>query len=370
MTLDEWPALLQTVLRIAGFLLGASVVFAALASAIRTFVLPRSASDFVGRAVFVSLRRAFDRRVRKARTYEERDRIMALYAPIGLLLLLVAWLVLVWIGFSGMLWAAGIGSWYDALRASGSSLLTLGFAALDGLPETILAFAEAMIGLILIALLIAYLPTIYSAFSRRETAVTLLEVRAGSPPSAVEMILRYQRIHGLHRLSDVWTTWEAWFADVEESHTSLAALVFFRSPKPEHSWVTAAGAVLDAASLVNAAIDTPRDPQADLCIRAGYIALRRIADFFRVSYDPQPGRGDPISISREEFDEACEVLAEAGVPLKPDRDLAWLDFAGWRVNYDTVLLALASITMAPYAPWSSDRSVRLQRPARRGLVRP
>jgi len=369
MTLTHWPTLLQTVLRVVVFLLGASVVFAALASAIRTFVLPRSASDFVGRAVFASLRRTFDRRVRKARTYEERDRIMALYAPIGLLLLLAAWLVLVWIGFFGMLWAVGVESWHDALRASGLSLLTLGFASPDGLPQTILAFAEAMIGLILIALLIAYLPTIYSAFSRRETAVTLLEVRAGSPPSAVEMILRYNRIHGLHRLSEVWTTWEAWFADVEESHTSLAALVFFRSPKPEHSWVTAAGAVLDAASLVNAAIDTPRDPQADLCIRAGYIALRRIADFFRVSYDPQPRRGDPISISREEFDEACEVLAEAGVPLKPDRDLAWLDFAGWRVNYDTVLLALASITMAPYAPWSSDRSVRQQRPARRGRER-
>ncbi|HKZ84313.1 MAG TPA: hypothetical protein VJ793_11725 [Anaerolineae bacterium] len=369
MTLTHWPTLLQTVLRVVVFLLGASVVFAALASAIRTFVLPRSASDFVGRAVFASLRRTFDRRVRKARTYEERDRIMALYAPIGLLLLLAAWLVLVWIGFFGMLWAVGVESWHDALRASGLSLLTLGFASPDGLPQTILAFAEAMIGLILIALLIAYLPTIYAAFSRRETAVTLLEVRAGSPPSAVEMILRYNRIHGLHRLSEVWTTWEAWFADVEESHTSLAALVFFRSPKPEHSWVTAAGAVLDAASLVNAAIDAPHDPQADLCIRAGYIALRRIADFFRVSYDPQPRRGDPISISREEFDEACEVLAEAGVPLKPDRDLAWLDFAGWRVNYDTVLLALASITMAPYAPWSSDRSVRQQRPARRGRER-
>ena len=360
----DWPAVLHAVARIAVFLLGVSVVFATLASAIRSFVLPRSASDFVGRAVFVSLRRLFDWRVRKARTYADHDRIMALYAPIGLLLLLVTWLALVWIGFAGMFWAAGVESWYDALRASGSSLLTLGFAALAGLPQTMLALAEAVIGLILIALLIAYLPTIYAAFSRRETAVTLLEVRAGSPPSAVEMLLRYNRIHGLQRLNELWTAWEAWFAEVEESHTSLAALVFFRSPKPEHSWVTAAGAVLDAASLVNAAIRVPRDPQADLCIRAGYIALRRIADFFRVPYVPHPRRGDPISISREEFDEACEVMRQAGVPLKPDRDLAWLDFAGWRVNYDTVLLALASITMAPYAPWSSDRSMRSPRSRR------
>jgi hypothetical protein len=106
----------------------------------------------------------------------------------------------------------------------------------------------------------------------------------------------------------------------------------------------------------------PVDPQADLCIRAGFIALRRIADFFRVPHNPNPQPGDPISISREEYDLACDQLAAAHVPLKADRDQAWRDFSGWRVNYDTVLLALAAITMAPYAPWSSDRSLL---PARR-----
>ena len=102
--------------------------------------------------------------------------------------------------------------------------------------------------------------------------------------------------------------------------------------------------------------------QADLCIRAGYLALRRIADFFQIAYNANPQPGDPISISRDEFDAACDELARHGVPLKADRDQAWRDFAGWRVNYDTVLLALAAITMAPYAPWSSDRSLL---PARR-----
>ena len=92
-----------------------------------------------------------------------------------------------------------------------------------------------MIGLILVALLIAYLPTMYSAFSRREQAVNMLEVRAGSPPSASEMLMRFNRIHGLDKLADYWKIWEAWFADVEESHTTLPALVFFRSPRPENS---------------------------------------------------------------------------------------------------------------------------------------
>ncbi len=77
----------------------------------------------------------------------------------------------------------------------------------------------------------------------------------------------------------------------------------------------------------------------------------------RTGHDPDPRPDDPISIRREEFDEACERLAEAGVPLHHDRDQAWRDYAGWRVNYDTVLLALADLIMAPYSPWTSDRSV-------------
>ncbi len=210
-------------------------------------------------------------------------------------------------------------------------------------------------GLILVALLIAYLPAIYAAFAQRETAVSLLEVRAGSPPSAVELLKRHHRIHGLDRLHDLWQNWELWFAEVAESHTSLAALVFFRSSKPEHSWVTAAGAVLDAAALANSTINVPHDVQADLCLRAGYLALRAVADFFRFPYNPNPNPDDRISITREEFDAACADLRAQGVPLVPDMDKAWRNYSGWRVNYDVVLLALADLTMAPYAPWSSDR---------------
>ncbi len=348
---------MDTLTRMAVFLLGAFLVAGTLLSAIQTFVLPRSANVLLTRIVFRSLFRVLSIGLRKARTYEARDRIMALYAPVGLLMLPPAWLVLVLIGYTGMYWALGVEPIYTAFRLSGSSLLTLGFATQEGVILSLLQFSQAALGMILIALLISYMPTIYSAFSRRETLVTMLEVRAGSPPSAVEMLKRYHRLHGLNSLHDVWVAWETWFSEIEESHTSLAALVFFRSPQPDHSWVTAAGAVLDAASLTRSTVDLPRDVQADLCIRAGYLALRRIADFFRVTHNPDPKPGDPIGVSRQEFDDACDELAAQGVPLKPDRDQAWRDFTGWRVNYDTVLLALAGITMAPYAPWSSDRSV-------------
>ena len=343
--------------RILVFLLGAGIAVATLLSAIRTFVLPRSASVRLSKFVFLVSRLCFNLWTRRASGYEERDRAMALYAPITLLILPAVWLTLVHIGYTGMFWAMGVDSWRTAFEVSGSSLLTLGFARVAGLVATMLSFSEAALGLILVALLISYLPTMYSAFSRRELAVTMLEVRAGSPPSAVELFARYRRLNRLDLLNQLWVTWEVWFADIEETHTSLAALTFFRSPQPDHSWVTAAGAILDSAALAASTLDIPRDPQADLCIRAGYLALQRIADFFLITYSPAPSGDDWISISRVEFDDAYERLAPASVPLKPDRDQAWRDFRGWRVNYDRALLGLAALTMAPYAPWSSDRSL-------------
>jgi hypothetical protein len=349
--------LLLIPLRALAFALGLLGVIGTCISALRTFVLPRSAPDRISRSVFIGVRALFELRKKRLETYAQRDRAMELYAPISLIVLLCTWLLCIQIGYMGMYWAVDGQSIYDAYKISGSSLLTLGFTLVDNLPTTVLTFSEATIGLILIALLISYLPTIYSAFQRRESAVTMLEIRAGSPPSAVEMLIRYTRLQRLDQLGEIWKSWEVWFVDIEESHTSLAALSFFRSPQPQRSWITAAATVLDAASLVRSSVDIPTDSQADLCIRAGYLALRYIASFFRIAFNPEPLATDPISISRAEFDEALSELADAGVPLKPDREQAWQDFAGWRVNYDTVVLALAELTMAPAARWSSDRQL-------------
>lgn len=354
--------IVTVLLRVLLFALGASLVVGTVVSAVRTFVLPRSARTLIPVLVFRAIRLLFLLRMKRVQTYEQRDQVMAIYAPLSLLALPVAWLSLTLIGYTAMYRAWSVTPWSTAFKVSGSSLLTLGFATAGGVPSTLLVLSEATIGLILVALLISYLPAMYAAFSRREEAVTMLEVRAGSPPSAVEMFKRFQRLKRLELLHDLWLSWEIWFVDLEESHTSFAALTFFRSPQPDHSWVTAAGAVLDAAALANALLDVPRDPQADLCIRAGYIALQRIAAFFRIPFNPLPAADDPISVTREEFDAACDDLAAGGVPLKPDRDQAWRDFCGWRVNYDAVLLALADLTMAPYAPWSSDRGTRVKLP--------
>ena len=268
--------MLFLLLHMLAFVLGFFLVAATLISAIRTFVLPRSAPVKLTRFVLLSMRFSFHLRLRWTKTYEERDRIMALFAPFGLLALPVVWLSSVFVGYMCMFWALKNLNLETTFKVSGSSLFTLGFALVGDLPTTLLIFTEAAIGLFLIALLIAYLPAMNAAFSRREAAVTLLEVRAGTPPSAIQLFKRYHRIHGLEKLDSLWITWEAWFADLEESHTSLGVLAFFRSPQPHRSWITAAGAILDAASLATSTIDIPQDPQADVCMRAGFLALRHI----------------------------------------------------------------------------------------------
>lgn len=344
---------------IAGFVIVALTVF----SALSTFVLPRAARSQLNRLVFGLMRRAFEFILKFFPTYEQRDRIMAYYSILSVMMLVPAWYFLVMAGYAAMYWSLGVGDLYADFRFSGSSVFTLGFATSDNPIVTLLSFSEALIGLVLVALLMAYLPTMYSAFSRREQAVNMLEVRAGNPPNPYDMLSRFHRIHGLDKLAELWKNWEIWFADVEESHTTLPALVFFRSPRADNSWVTSAGAVLDTAALTLSSIDIPDEMSAALCIRAGFIAFRRIADYFDITHPQNPSYPEtPISISRAEYDDLIRSLEAAGLPIKPDREKAWKDFAGWRVNYDRVLLSLCTVVMAPQAPWSSDRAPKFKMP--------
>jgi len=348
---------LDDVAHVAALVAGATVVVTVLGSAIRTVVLPRGVSVRLGRAVFITLRLVLKLLIRPSSSYERRDRILANYAPLSLLALLTSWLVITLAAFTAIDWGLGVHRLRHAFTLSGSSMLTLGFSGPPDLPTTIGAFTEAGIGLLLLALLITFLPTIYAAFQERERMVAKFSVRAGIPPTAAAVLMRLHALDRLDYRSQLWIEWEEWFLAVEQTHTMFPALPFFRSPSPELSWVTAGGAALDAAALSASCLDLPRDPGAELCIRAGYLALRRIAKLFRLPYNPDPRPDDPIAVTRHEFDQVYDNMAMAGVPLKADRDRCWADFAGWRVNYDTVLIRLATLTEAPPAPWSSDRGL-------------
>lgn len=335
---------------------GTYLVVITLVSVVRSTILPRGVRSPIAGFVFTATRLLFRLRAGHSATYARRDRVMAMYGPVALLLLLSTWYLLILVAFTALFMATGVSSMEDAFKVSGSAVFTLGTSVSPKLGPSMLTYVEAGMGLLVLTLLITYLPTMYSVFSNRESAVARLQVRAGTPPTATTLLIRYYRIGLTGRLSELWQQWEEWFAALEESHTSFPIIGFFRSPQPDQSWVTAAGTVLDAASLWASSVEHPNDPDVQLCIRAGFVALRRLADFFNLPYDSDPDPGDPITISREEYDTACETLADAGLPLRADRDAAWQAFRGWRVNYDTVVLNLARLMEAPIAPWTSDRS--------------
>jgi hypothetical protein len=331
----------------------------------RTVVVPRGEPVLLARGFFLLLRTLEEPLLRRLTDQERRHAAMARFAPMALVLLAFVWASGVVVAFVPMYWAVTDLDLLACVKLSGSSVTTLGFAAAPNAASTALAIAEALIGLGIVALLIAYLPSIYSHFSRREKDVLKFEVRAGSPPTPSEYLIRLHRIHWIDRLGGTWEPWETWFEELRESHTSQASLVLFRSQSPHNSWITTAGAVLDTAALSMSAVDVERQPAAALMLRAGFLALRDIAGFYGLQFDPDPASNDPISVTRAEFDEVLSELQSGGVPLVDDREKAWRDFAGWRVNYDVPLLALCSLTAAPSARWSSDRCARFHRPTLR-----
>ena len=344
-------------------ILGVAIVFLVLSAAVRTVVVPRDEQVFLNRVVFRVVRIFFEMFAKERRPYKDRDRVMARYAPTSLLMLPFVWMIGVIGGFSAIFWGLNARPYSHALVLAGSSATTLGFERSDGLTMHLLVIIEAMIGLLLVALLISFLPTMYGHFSRREVLVTQIHNWAldedGASPAT--MLIRAHRINGFDRLHSTWVNWEMWFVELEETHTTFPALAFFRSPNPDRSWITMSGVVLDGAALFQSCVNTQTDPQAAITIRAGYLALRNIATYFAIPFDPSPSAGDPISVTKEEFFAVYEQLASAGVPVRSDRERAWRDFSGWRVNYDQTLTQLASLTTAPMQPWVSDRSSTFRR---------
>jgi hypothetical protein len=345
------PDYLFIALRIIIGLGGIVLVITTLSAAIRSFVLPRNEMVRLNVGVFMLIRVVFDFAARRANSYERRDKIMAHYAPVALVALPVCWEALVSLGYTGMYWAVGEGTLLHCYQLSGSSLLTLGtideFSFIGG----VLTYSEALLGLLLLTLLLSYLPTIYQAFARRETTVALLELRAGTPPTAA-CLLGWLNHDGSVQNDDVqWAAWEQWFVEMEESHTSLPILSFFRSPQPGRSWVMAGGLILDAAALLFAAVEGPRPRQAEITFKAGCLALNRVYRYFdsKAGAEPvdlQPQEHDE-ELQRADFDESCRLLAAKGLRLCENRAAAWARYRELRGRYRTALAFLARLTMAP-----------------------
>jgi hypothetical protein len=337
-------------------------------------VLPRAVPARLGRVAFLLVRTLLRLRLRWTgrSDYATRDRVFALQAPFGLFAQLLVWAALIWMLFAVMFWSLS-GSTIDggtvgrALEQAGSSMLTLGFDEPHGLARQLLSFAAAGVGLTLLALVIAYIPTVYAAFARREALITKLVVRVGAPPTGPTLLSSTWRLGRFEQLEEVWDGWEDWFIDVGESHTTFPQLAFFRSPHPRNHWVLATEAVLDGAALFTTVCDVPGQSRSELCLHAGVHSLVAIADFLGIPHHP-PGPGAEIALPQQRFDQACDELGDLGVPLRVDRARSWSEFQSARARYEPLLAVIGRLTDAPRSDWSSwSYTSRRHRPP---LLRP
>jgi hypothetical protein len=302
-----------------------------------------------------------DTKERRQEAYRRRDQLLATQAAVILVAQLAAWLVVAYVGFGLLLWPFATRGVVSGFIDAGSSLFTLGFAVPAGAVPAVIVFLAAATGLVILTLQIAYLPTLYAAFNRRETEVTLLNARGGFPAWGPELLARTYYALGsgastLDTMPALYTQWERWASDVAESHTTYLQLVRFRSPQPLSSWVTSLLSVLDSAALFLALSPTsaPVVP-ARLCLRSGFLCFNRIARAmgFDIPQEPDPAAG--ISISYDEFLEAVKRMREVDFPIERDPEQAWPDFVGWRVNYERAAYAVAAAVYAVPALWSGPR---------------
>src|SRR5690348_7614586 len=319
------PLAVRVVAAVAGGLL----VLAAWTSVTGTLIVSRSVGSWLTRWVDRIVTGAFGLAAALITDYRRRDRLLATQPAAILLAQLAAWLGISFAGFGLLLWPFAAHGVASAFTDAGSSMFTLGFAEPGGAAPSAIVFVAAATGLVIVTLQIAYLPTLYSAFNRRETEVALLNARAGVPSWGPELLARTHYALGtgvstLDTMPDLYARWERWAADIAESHSTYLPLVRFRSPRPLSSWVTALLAVLDSAALMLALSPSaaPEVP-ARLCLRSGFVCLAEIARAMglKVPEEPDPDAG--ISLTYDEFLDAVARLHKVDFPTERDPEQAW-----------------------------------------------
>jgi hypothetical protein len=363
------------VLHILSLLLGTAVVLSILGSALKTVVLPQEGFPRLAQAVFALVYRLL---VHRWRSQARAKALRALYAPVSLVSLPLVWMLLMVVAFTFVFWGTGSLTWQKAFEISGSSLTTLGFSKPDGTSRIWIAFIEATIGLGLVALLISYLPTIFSAYNGREKGIVRLRPVAGSPPSAPELLLSLHRIGALDS-PDFWRNEADWMLDLEQTHTAFPILSYFPETHTDHSWVATVGSLLDAAALVLSASETEAGEVFEdvekgplMVLVYGLPLIVRIARAANVPLPPQKRLPEltehfgepapPLSIGRDEYLAAMAALAPVLV-IDPGREEeGWRRFAWIRSAYDPALRALAGLTTAYPSPWTTDRPAEVGKP--------
>lgn len=349
---------MKTVIALVSVLL----IFALLLDAFETVVLPRRVTRRVRLArVFYRITWVpFAAVARRIKSNRRREGYLGFFGPLSLIMLLVVWAVGLVAGFGLLHWSLGTqlnstdgqSNFGSHVYFSGTTFFTLGYGDVTavGTLGRALAILEAGVGFGFLALVIGYLPVIYQAFSRREASITLLDARAGSPPSAAELLRRHsQNIADLDRLL---YNWERWAAELMESHLSYPVLCYYRSQHNNQSWLTALTAVLDASALVMVGVDGASKRQGQLTFAMARHAVVDLAQIFNTP----PREVQMDRLSKDENNRLRSLLSTAGVKLAAGDD-ADAKLSELRRMYEPYVESLAHYLLVTLPVWAPTSEV-------------
>jgi hypothetical protein len=282
-----------------------------------------------------------------------RETFLSFFGPLSLLILFAVWAFVIVCGFALMYYSNASQdtthpTFPTCLYFSGTTMFTLGIG--DVTPHTnlerFLVVCEGGLGLGFLALILSYLPVIYQAFSRREVNIVLLDARAGSPPTATELLRRHPGSSYATDLEQVLRDWERACADILESHVSYPAVSYFRSQHTNESWLAAVTAILDTSSLLLACIDHPASRQAKLTFA---MCRHAVVDLSQLFGEP-PVRDGADRLPSAEYRRMYVVLTQAGFQVR-DEFQSCQKLTKLRAMYEPFVLALSRYLYMEVPPW-------------------
>jgi len=338
--------------------LGAALILIVLEDAFETIVLPRRVTRQISlaRLFYQSTWFSWSRAIRSIFSGRRQETFLSWYGPLSLLLLLILWATCLIIGFALVHWSSGsiiktqegtvsLGTY---LYLSGTTFFTLGIG--DVIPTTtfgrgLVAF-EAGMGFGFLALVIGYLPVLNQSFSRREVNISLLDARAGSPPTAGEMLRRHSHDQGREELRQLFHEWERWSADLLESHLSYPVLAYFRSHHDNQSWLGALTSILDASAFAIVSLEGACERQAQLTFAITRHAVVDLAQIFNCP--PREPEQDRLPVTQ--WDTLCSGLREAGLKVR-EESAAQQELSQLRRMYEPYVYSLSKHLHVMVPPW-------------------
>ncbi len=340
---------------------GVTCLWIVLLDAFQTTILPRRATGRfrLTRLFYVATWRPWLFFARRIRSTRRSETAFSYYGPLSLILLLAVWACVMVAGFGFIYYAIGspfrdangATSFRTDLYVSGTNIFTLGLG--DVTPYTaaarVLTILEAGTGLGFLAMVMGYFPVLYSAFSRREVSISLLDARAGSPPTAAELLRRHSHQGAEQSLVVLLIEWERWSAELLESHISYPLLCYFRSQHTNQSWLSALTAILDASSLLISGIRDSEAPQAQLTFAMARHALVDLAQIFSL----QPINNAADRLPPERYQRLFDLLCQSGVSVCRD-NLSRQRLSEMRALYEGYAEALSRYLSMPLPPWIAE----------------